>query len=496
MKTICIDWGTSNTRAAFHDGLAAAMIPMADGTSSMPSVLAFDDNDLPIVGWPAVNIGKVTPMKCFTAIKRIIGDTWIEAENTGGHTVQGADGKTWLKGPDKNYPPEKFAAVQIDAVLDAAEAKFSGDRPESVVMTVPASYNEIQRSLIRKAAVLAGIAEENVHTLDEPIAAAIANGADRNKYFIGLVYDWGGGTLDVTVIKGGNGRIEVLGTRGNSRLGGKDIDETVVREVLKRWLARYQVDLGVRTEAMARIRMASEKCKIDLTTMAKSHVEVPMVDSRDPTAVRSMNEPITIDELEAMALRLVDKTFEPVTELLADLNLTTAKIDDVFLVGGMTRMPLVQRKVTEYFGKKPSMRVAPEDAVALGGATYAAAEIDKRGGMAEIDIVNRATHSLYVETLNNVSYLVIPRGAELPAERFVKLTTNKDDQPVVGVHILEGNAPDADKNVLLARDYPPVPPGLAGGAEQTVEIRIRREKDGSVNVFHGTRAIYSNVSGP
>lgn len=492
-RIVGIDFGTSNSSVAVHDGKMAQIVELADGSRLLPSVITFaEDNDV-IVGTPAIAAGKLAPLRTFRHVKRIMGKPFVRGEVANAQYVEDDDGMVALKGPDRTYKPHEFAAVIISTLLDAVESKYD-ERPDGVVIGVPAGYKDPQRNAIRKAAEIAEIAPDRIWLLPEPEAAAIMYAQGRKKFSTIGVYDWGGGTFDFTIMRCKEGKIEVVGTRGNSTLGGKDVDEVLTRHVVRVWKDKHQVDLALRDVAMARIREQSEATKIDLTGNAKSAVRVDMVTTDGADGLRNMNEPVTVEEFEAMALARVDETFVPCRELMEEKGITPEQIDEIILVGGMTRMPLVRRRVTEEFKKKPMTRVSPEEAVALGAATYAAVVLERRDGENPFVFKNKAAHSLSVETLGDIPCAIIKRGADLPAERIIKLTTSKDGAAVVGIHVLEGDADKASENTLLVRDYPPVEDAPAG--EPTITVKIRREVDGSIIVtdLNGDRIIYKSAA--
>lgn len=491
MEYVGIDLGTSNSNIAWSDGKGGAqIIEMADGNRALPSVITFDDDNEPLVGTAAVNAAIITPQRSYRHVKRLVGQKWNDAENMGGQTVEGPDGSVWLRGPDKNYSPTQFQAVIVHALLDAAEAKF-GRRPKKAVLTHPAAWKDPHKKAAKDAAIMAGLTE--VTLLPEPNAAAIAYGVGRKKFTTIAVYDWGGGTFDFSIIRAKGTAIEEVGTSGNAKLGGKDVDEIIVRHVLRTWHEQYGTDLGVRSDTMPRIRTAAEATKIELTGLPKSAVKVDFVDSSGPGAVLHMNEPITKEEFEAMARDTVMQTFGPVEQVMKDCNIAKGDIDEVILVGGMTRVPLVRQLVTEFFGKEPKKGISPEEVVALGASIYAA-QLAGRGGDEAFNLSGKAPHSLSLETLDNERFLVIKKGTPLPAKRVVQLTTSVDNAAVVGIHLLEGDDEfgRADEMTLLHREYPEVEPAPAG--EPTVEIVVERGEDGSILVTHDGRIIYGEAA--
>lgn len=485
-RIVGIDFGTSNSSVAFHDGKSAQIVEMADGGRLLPSVLTFDENNIPIVGNAAISIAKLAPLKSFRHIKRMMGREFVRGENMGPQVAEGPDGMIEYKGPDKTYSPAKFAAVIINALLDAVEAKY--DEPaDGVVIGVPAGYKDPQRQAIRAAAEMAGIAPDRVWLLEEPKAAAIMYAAGRKKFSTIAVYDWGGGTFDFTIMRSKDGKIDEVGTRGDALLGGKDVDDILLRHVLRIWKEQHGVDLGVRETTMPRIRDQAEATKIELTGADSAAVRVDFVDTMGSEGFRHMNEVITKAEFEEMARATVERTLAPCRELMAEKGVLPSQIDEIILVGGMTRVPLVREMVMAEFGKKPLTKISPEEAVALGCATYAATVIERRGGEEDFVFRNRAAHSLSVETLNDIPYKVIARDQALPAKRVVQMTTSRDGQQVVGVHVLEGDDDRASRNTMLKRYYPAATKESAG--EDTIEVEVSREVDNSICVTDLTNGV-------
>lgn len=492
-RIVGIDFGTSNSSVAFHDGKSAQIIEMQDGSRMLPSVLTFDENNDPLVGFPAIAAGKNAPLRSMRHIKRLMGARFVSGENMGPQIVRDDNGMVAIKGPEKNYPPSSIAAVIIGAMLDAVEAKFD-EKADGVVIGVPAGYKEPQRAAIREAVVKAGIAPERVWTLEESKAAAIMYAAQRKKYSTIAVYDWGGGTFDFTILRSKDGKIDEVGTRGNPFLGGKDVDELIVRHVLRVWKERYDVDLGVRETTMPRIRDQAEATKIELTGRDEAAVRVDFVDTMGADGFRHMNEPITKAEFEDLARKTVEATFEPCRALMAEHGIKPEQLDEVILVGGMTRVPLVREMVTAEFKRKPLTKISPEDAVAMGLATYAATVLERRGGEEDFVIRGKATHSIALETIGDIPYKVITRGSDLPAKRTVKLTTDVDDQDVVSIHVLEGDNDKASGNTLLKRYYPPV--GKMPATKPTIEVEVERKADGAIIVTDVTNnaVIYKSAA--
>lgn len=488
IPTVAIDLGTTNSLIAIHDGGKAEVIEMANTLRLLPSVVTFTVQDGVVdvlVGAPAITEGNANPDLCFRHIKRLLGQRWHDGEDTGSQTAEGPDGMTWLKGPDRLYSPQELCALIIITLLDAAEMRL-GKRPTRALMTVPAGFKEPERAAIREAARIAGL---EVELLEEPTAAAIAHGVNRDKFGRIAVYDLGGGTMDISYIEAGNGRIKVLTTNGDSRLGGKDFDEEIRTDVVRRFFERHGSDLGDRTAAMARILTASEQAKIELSLLKKSVVRVPQVDAVGG-GLRGMDEPITQDEFNAMIAAHVARSLQICQRALDDKGLRKDEIHELILVGGSTRIPYVRDQVSAFFGLTPKTGLSPEEAV-VRGAAIEAARRDKRGGVDKFTVSHIASHSVGFEAMDGRVHVLVAKGEPLPADKKTTITPGRDNLSQISAHIVQGDALDAQGNASLAHHLIAVEPGPAGTASAVVRVRV--DESGLVQAWANEAQIYGEV---
>jgi molecular chaperone DnaK len=490
-----MDLGTTNSCIAFHDGRKAYVIEQANGDDILPSVVAFKLDPLDIVaGNPAITEGRITPDLCYRHVKRLLGVRWHSQEDQGSQACEGPDGMTWLRGPvvdgrpEGRWAPAEVQAVIIKTLLDAAETHF-GERPTRALITVPADFDDPPRRATIEAARIAGL--EDVTLLNEPTAAAIAYGAGRSKFARIVVYDWGGGTFDISAIRAGGPRIEVLGSNGNAKLGGSDITRRIVHELRRRWIAMGRPALAENHATSTRLWDAAEEAKIALSTQSKHTVHVQTIANVEGLGFTDLRETLTKQELEEMVSDLVQETIDCCARALEQAGLTKDDVDEVILVGGQTRMPLVQERVAQFFGKKPQTKLSPEKVVVLGAATRAA-QLDNRGGDDRFTLSDRSSHSIGIETLDNVLFVVIPRGAPLPASRAVAVTNARDNLSALSVLIRQGEEDRADLNVLLAEEVLTVEPCPAGEVEEVLNFLI--DDSGMARVTYGERILYEGAA--
>lgn len=494
IPTVAIDLGTTNSLIAIHDGGKADVIEMANSQRLLPSVVTFtvsatDGVDV-LVGAPAITAGNADPDNCFRHIKRLLGRRWNDREDASGQTAEGPDGMTWLKGPDRLYSAPELLALIIDALLTAAEAKL-GERPQRVLFTVPASFKDPERGGVREAAQLAGLEPQNIELLDEPTAAAIAHGVNRDTFERVAVYDLGGGTFDVSLIEAGNGHITVLTTNGDSKLGGKDFDEEIRTDVVRKWFERHGTDLAERTAAMSRILTAAETAKIELSATKRSAVRVPLVDSSGADGVRNMDEPITQGAFNGLIAQHVGRSLQICQRTLDDKGLAKSDIHQLILVGGSTHIPYVRDQVSAFFGLTPKRGLNPEEAV-VRGAAIEAARRDKRGGVDKFTLSNVTSHAVGVETLNLMVHEVIPKDAPLPAEKTVPLTPGRDDLSKISIHLVQGDLLSADKASTLSHHSIDIEPGPAG--HKAVMLRLAVDDSGMVSAWADGQLVYSGAA--
>lgn len=480
--TVGIDLGTTNSCIAFHDGTRAEVIPTPEGLRIMPSVVFVspDESDT-LAGIPAVTAGKEFPDFCYRHVKRLFGVTASD-EDAGWQTAAGPDGRLHLKGPNGAlYDPADIAGRIVSELLDCAEFRL-GERPTDAVIGVPADFKDPQRAAVLRAAEYAGIKATLIH---EPTAAAIAYNADFKKIKHAIVYDWGGGTFDITVLQAGRDFADVKASRGNSHLGGVDVDSIIVNKMCERWLAKYGSDLGANNAAMVRLWEAAERAKRDLTARDSAIVDVPFIET---IPARSLRETVTRAELEEWAAPLIDETIEVCKLALDAAGLEVDNIGEVILVGGMTRMPLVARRVGEFFKRKPRVHQNPDEVVALGAATKAAL-LDHR--ISDFAISDKSSHDFGVETLGDNMAKIIRRGTPVPAEITRELRTVRDGQEKISVHVIAGDHHKASENTRVIAFDVDVPPAPAG--EQRIELTFMVDENNIGRVMHGDVVKYDGA---
>ena len=465
--TVGIDLGTTNSAIAYHDGVTPRIIDVTTGAALLPSAVTITGKDV-YIGRPALDEGRRNPEFAFKAFKSLMGRQWSDAENAGWQTVEAEDGSVALRGPDHNYTPQELSAAVIQRLLDAAQDRL-GARPTRAVITVPHDFGDRARRATEEAGRLAGL--EAVYIMSEPTAAALAYGAGADKYKMMVVYDWGGGTFDLTVVQAGRTpggpRIEVKGNSGNRDLGGEDIDRVLADFVVQQFLSETGIDLGTRETTMARILDEAERVKIALSDQERVRFEVPRVDAVDGQKHIQMD--ITRERLESLSKDLIDSTFRITARALEHAGLKRADIDSVLLVGGQTAMPMVRERAAQFFGKRPRAEINPYEVVAMGAATQGAI-LDSRLAIKVSDVLS---HSIRVETRDRQLATVVPKGTRLPVEKSVVLTTLSDDQRRLSINLHEGDEMTFEDNERLLSSF--VEHGEAspaGGPSRNLTVRV------------------------
>ena len=461
-KIIGIDLGTSNSAAAVLEGGRPVLVPSAEGTSvygkSFPSFVAFTKDGDRLVGEPAKRQAVANAEGTVNAFKRKMG----------------TDYKYRIYG--KNYTPQELSAMLLQKIKKDAEA-FLGEEVKKAVITVPAYFNDNQRQATKDAGEIAGL--EVVRLVNEPTAAALAYGLDKaGRDMKVLVYDFGGGTLDVTIMEFGNGVFEVKSTNGDTQLGGTDMDNSLVSFLLDEIKKSSGTDVSKDKQAVQRIREAGEKAKIELSTTLASEISLPFLTMGPGNAPVHFTYKLTRAKLEEIVLPIVERTTKPVIQALKDAGLEPGQVDKVILVGGPTRMPIVQRYVEQLLGKKIERGVDPMEAVAFGAAIQAGV---LTGEVKDIVLLDVTPLSLGIETLGGLMTKIIEKNTTIPIKKTQTFTTAEDNQPAVDIHILQGERPRSSDNVELGRfELTGIPPAARGTPQ--IEVTFDIDANGILHV--------------
>jgi len=460
-RIIGIDLGTSNSAAAVMIGGKPTIIPAAEGPTvagkTVPSVVAFTKDGQILVGEPARRQAAINPEGTVTGVKRLMGT------------------KTKIKVFDKEYTPEQISAFILQKIKKDAEA-FLGEKVEKAVITVPAYFNDDQRQATKNAGEIAGL--EVVRLVNEPTAAAFAYGIDRSdKELKILVFDFGGGTLDVTIMDFGGGVFQVKSTAGDTHLGGRDMDEALVKYIVEEFKKENGIDLTQDKMAMQRIREAAEKAKIELSSVLETQINLPFI-TADASGPKHLVMNITRAKLEALVEPIVKRCAGPMERAIKDAGLTPQQIDKIILVGGPTRMPIVQRFVADYIGKEPERGIDPMECVAMGAAIQAGII---EGNVKNVVLVDVVPLSLGIETMGGVFTKMIERNSPIPTSKTQIFTTAADNQTQVEIHVLQGERPLAKDNLSLGRfildGIPPAPRGVP-----QIEVTYAVDENGILHV--------------
>ena len=479
-KVIGIDLGTTNSCVAIMDGTQAKVLENAEGARTTPSVVAFLENEEKLIGQPAKRQAVTNAQDTIFAAKRLIGrsfeDETVKKDigKVAFKIVKSDNNEAWVEGKGKKYSPSQISAFILQKMKETAE-KYLGQAVTKAVITVPAYFNDAQRQATKDAGKIAGL--EVLRIINEPTAAALAYGLDKKNGQKIAVYDLGGGTFDVSILEIGDGVFEVKSTNGDTFLGGEDFDDAIVNYLIDEFKKDNGIDLRNDKLALQRLKEAAEKAKIELSSATQTEINLPFI-TADKTGPKHVNLKFTRAKLEALVADLVERTLEPCKTALKDSGFSAAEINEVVLVGGMTRMPKIIETVKNFFGKEPNKSVNPDEVVAMGAAIQAGV---LQGDVKDVLLLDVTPLSLGIETLGGVSTKLIEKNTTIPTKKSQVFSTAEDNQPAVSIRVLQGEREMATDNKILGNfelvGLPPAPRGTP-----QIEVTFDIDANGIVNV--------------
>ena len=480
-KVIGIDLGTTNSCIAIMDGSQPRVIEIAEGARTPPSIVAFTENER-LVGQPAKRQAVTNPENTIFGVKRLVGrrdddaDLAKDKKNLPFAVIDGGNGDAWVKARGDKYSPAQISAFILGKMKETAES-YLGEEGTQAVITVPAYFNDAQRQATKDAGKIAGL--EVLRIINEPTAAALAYGLDKKESQIIAVYDLGGGTFDVTILEIDDGLFEVKSTNGDTFLGGEDFDMRIVNYLADEFKKEHGVDLTQDKMALQRLKEAAEKAKIELSSSSQTEINQPFISMNSATGQPlHLVMKLTRAKLESLVGDLIKASMKPCQAALKDAGLTTADIDEVVLVGGMTRMPKVVEEVTKFFGKEPHKGVNPDEVVALGAAIQAGV---LQGDVKDVVLLDVTPLSLGIETLGGVFTRRIDRNTTIPTKKSQVFSTAEDNQNAVTIRVFQGEREMAADNKMLGQfnleNIPPAPRGMP-----QIEVTFDIDANGIVSV--------------
>jgi molecular chaperone DnaK len=479
-KVIGIDLGTTNSCVAVMEGKAPKVIENAEGMRTTPSIVAFTDDGERLVGQPAKRQAVTNPEKTIFAVKRLVGrrydDPMVEKDKklVPYKITRASNGDAWVEADAKTYSPSQISAFTLQKMKETAEAHL-GSKVDQAVITVPAYFNDAQRQATKDAGKIAGL--EVLRIINEPTAAALAYGLDKQKNGLIAVYDLGGGTFDVSILEIGDGVFEVKSTNGDTFLGGEDFDMRLVSYLADEFQKEQGIDLRRDKLALQRLKEAAEKAKIELSSTTQTEINLPFI-TADASGPKHLTMKLTRAKFEALVDDLIQKTVEPCRKALKDAGVSAGEINEVVLVGGMTRMPKVQEVVKQFFGKEPHKGVNPDEVVAIGAAIQAGV---LQGDVKDVLLLDVTPLSLGIETLGGVFTRIIDRNTTIPTKKSQVFSTADDNQNAVTIRVFQGEREMAADNKMLGNfDLVGIPPAPRGVPQ--IEVAFDIDANGIVNV--------------